>query len=79
VQLVFGAMKHKQSENNHYNANFQNKYCYDIADSKSGTDDDRVNAITRIVNQGTDSYEKRRKIYQRIKQDNIFKDFPSKT
>ncbi|RDU61825.1 hypothetical protein CQA53_09740, partial [Helicobacter didelphidarum] len=69
---------HKQSGNNHYNANFQNKHCYDIADSKIGTDDDRVNAITYVVNRHTDSYKKRRDIYQRIKKDNIFKDFPSK-
>ncbi|PAU99408.1 hypothetical protein B9T66_07640 [Helicobacter sp. TUL] len=57
------------------NVNFKNKYCYEIADIKAGTDNERVNAITYIVNQRTDSYEKRIKAYNRLKNHNIFKDF----
>lgn len=57
------------------NVVFKNKYCYEIADIKAGTDNERVSAITYIVNQRTDSYEKRIKAYNRLKNHNIFKDF----
>nr|WP_317404934.1 glycoside hydrolase [uncultured Helicobacter sp.] len=57
------------------NINFRNKYCYEIADIKTKTDNERVSAITYIVNQRTDSYEKRIKAHNRLKNHNIFKDF----
>lgn len=41
------------------NINFKNKYCYEIADIQTGTNEEKVNAITYIINQGTDSYKKR--------------------
>lgn len=48
------------------NINFKNKCCYEIADIQIGTNEEKVNAITYIINQGTDSYKKRVEAEEKI-------------
>lgn len=67
--------QHNSSSNANYNVYFKNKYCYEIADDSTKTDDEKTNAITYIVNRETNSYLKRAEAYKSIKKVNIFNDF----
>ena len=68
----------KGHHHRHYRKHFQGKKSYEIADDTIKTDQEKSESITYIVNRGTNTYGTRYDEYKRIRDMQIFKDFPSK-